>query len=377
MITCGTVTVATRAELACCPGWQRAFVHGRKDWRYYEIVEDTLQQDFEFRYLILHDDAIQPFFVLDQDLAAGAGRVLQSIVNGVRRVWPRFLKMRTLMVGCAAGEGHLAAEWVGDGLAGVLLQVARQWKAGLVVMKEFPSRYRAALANLPRLGFTRVPSMPMTRLNIDYASFDDYVARKLSKPTRKSLRRKLRTAHRAHPPIELQVVDDVTEFVDEIYPLYLAVFERSTLHFEKLTKEFLCAIGQRMPDKVHFFIWRQAGKAVAFSLCMVHGDTIYDEYLGLDYAVAFDLYLYFYTLRDIIDWAIGHGIKWYVSSALNYDPKLHLRCDLVPLDLYVAHTSPLVNVFIKRLLPWLEPTRSEPLLQRFPNFSEVWGMDGR
>src|SRR5712691_10149102 len=169
MITCGTVTVATRAELASCPGWQRSFVHGRKDWRYYEIVEDTLQQDFEFRYLVLHDDAIQPFFVLDQDLAAGAGKVLQSIVNGVRRVWPRFLKMRTLMVGCAAGEGHLAAEWVGDGLAAVLLQVARQSKAGLVVMKEFPSRYRAARANLPRLGFTRVPSMPMTRLNIDYA----------------------------------------------------------------------------------------------------------------------------------------------------------------------------------------------------------------
>lgn len=377
MITCGAVTVATRAELTSFPGWQRAFAHGRKDWRYYEIVEDTLQQDFEFRYLVLRDDAIQPFFVLDQDLTAGAGKVLQSIVHGVRRAWPRFLKMRTLMVGCAAGEGHLATEWVGDDLAAVLLQVARQSKAGLVVMKEFPSRYRAALANFPRLGFTRVPSMPMTRLNIDYASFDDYVATKLSKPTRKNVRRKLRTAQGAHPPIELQVVDDVTEFVDEIYPLYLAVFERSTLHFEKLTKEFFCAIGQRMPDKVQFFIWRQAGKVVAFSLCMIHGDAIYDEYLGLDYSVALDLHLYFYTLRDIIDWAIRHGIKWYVSSALNYDPKFHLRCDLVPLDLYVAHTSPLINAFIKRLLPWLEPTRSEPLLQRFPNFSEVWGVDGR
>ena len=373
MITCGTVTVATRADLASCPGWQRAFSHGRKDWRYYEIVEDTLHQDFEFRYLVLHDDAIQPFFVLDQDLTAGAGKVLRSIVNGVRRVWPRFLKMRTLMVGCSAGEGHLAAEGVGDELAGALLQVARQSNVGLVVMKEFPSRYRPALANFLRLGFTRVPSMPMTRLNIEYASFDDYVAKKLSKPTRKSLRRKLRAAERAHPPIELQVVNDVTEFVDEIYPLYLAVFARSNLHFEKLTKEFFCAIGQRMPDKVQFFIWRQAGKAVAFSLCMVHGDAIYDEYLGLDYAVALDLHLYFYTLRDIIDWAIARGIKWYVSSALNYDPKLHLRCDLAPLDLYVAHTSPLVNAFIKRLLPWLEPTRSEPLLQRFPNFSEVWG----
>ena len=117
----------------------------------------------------------------------------------------------------------------------------------------------------------------------------------------------------------------------------------------------------------------QAGKAIAFSLCLIHRDTIYDEYLGLDYAVAFDLNLYFYTLRDIINWAITHGIQWYVSSALNYEPKLHLRCDLAPLDLYVAHTSPIVNAFMKRLLPLLEPTRNDPVLHRFPNFREVWG----
>jgi hypothetical protein len=28
---------------------------------------------------------------------------------------------------------------------------------------------------------------------------------------------------------------------------------------------------------------------------------------------------------------------------------------------------------MKRLLPLLEPTRNDPILQRFPNFHEVWG----
>ncbi|PYQ60421.1 MAG: GNAT family N-acetyltransferase [Acidobacteria bacterium] len=281
--------------------------------------------------------------------------------------------MRTLMIGCAAGEGHLADESIVEELASALPHIAKKLRAPLIVMKEFPARYRPALETLRRRGFTRVPSMPMTRLNIMYDNFDDFLAQKLSKPTRKSLRRKLRAADRADPPIELQVVTDVSPFIDEIYPLYLAVYERSPLHFEKLTKEFLCTLGMRMPDKVRFFIWRQAGRAIAFSLCMIHNDTIYDEYLGLDYAVAFDLNLYFYTLRDIINWAITHGIQWHVSSALNYEPKLHLRCDLAPLDLYVAHTSPIVNAFMKRLLPLLEPTRNDPVLRRFPNFREVWG----
>lgn len=364
--------IATREELDTFPLWRQSFADERKDWRYYEIVNDTLgRQGFDFRYLVLSNGAVQPFFLLDQDLTEGAGKKLRLVVRAIRKAWPRFLKMRTLMIGCAAGEGHLTSVAAADEIAAALPELARQSKARLIVMKEFPSRYRASLSGLH--DFTRVPSMPMTRLNIEYSSFDDFVARKLSKPTRKNLRRKLRAAEAAEPPIELQVVDDVTPFVDEIYPLYLAVFERSPLHFEKLTKEFLCALGRRMPDKVRFFIWRQAGKAIAFSLCMVHNGAIYDEYLGLDYAVAFDLHLYFYTLRDIINWAISHGMQWYVSSALNYEPKLHLRCDLVPLDLYVAHTSPIINAAMKRLLPWLEPTRNDPILHRFPNFAEVWG----
>jgi len=372
-----TASVATRDEINASSIWRAAFAGQRKDRRYYELVNDMLQQDFEFRYLLLEGPgrraAMQPFFILDQDLTAGAGALLRSGVVSIRRVWPRFLKMRTLMVGCAAGEGHLDAEWTGEFLGVVLRRLAREFGTPLMVMKEFPSRYRAALAPLTRLGFTRVPSLPMTRLDIDYAGFDDLVARSLGKATRKSLRRKLRVADTAQPPIELQVVDDVTPFIDEIYPLYLAVFERSTLHFEKLTREFLCAVGRRMPDKVRFFIWRRAGRAVAFSLCMIHGDTIYDEYLGLDYSVALELHLYFSTLRDIVDWAIARGLKQYVSSALNYDPKLHLRCDLVPLDLYVAHRSPFLNAVMKRLLPLLEPTRNDPLLRRFPNFGELWG----
>ena len=360
----------TRAELGSYPAWQRAFANERKDSRFYEIVEDTLS-GFEHRYLVLHD-VIQPFFVVDQDVLEGSGKTLQSFAVKVRRLWPRFLKMRTLMVGCAAGEGHLAGQSIAADLADELPRFAKRWKASLIVMKEFTSRDRDALAPLLDRGFTRVPSMPMTRLRIDYDSFDDYVARALSKPTRKNVRRKLRVSDHAEPPIELEVVDDITPHVDAVYPLYLAVYERSALHFEKLTKEFLCTLGARMPDKVRFFIWRQGGKPIAFSLTMIQGDTIYDEYLGLDYDVALDLHLYFHTLRDILAWAIAHGFKWYVSSALNYDPKLHLRCELVPLDLYVRHRSRLVNAVMKRVLPLLEPTHNDPVLKRFPNFNEVW-----
>src|SRR5437867_3611378 len=100
--------IATREELDTFPQWRESFAQERKDWRYYEIVNDTLAgQGFQFRYLVLENGAVQPFFVVDQDLTEGAGKSVRSFVRFARKLWPRFLKMRTLMVGCAAGEGHL------------------------------------------------------------------------------------------------------------------------------------------------------------------------------------------------------------------------------------------------------------------------------
>ena len=74
---------------------------------------------------------------------------------------------------------------------------------------------------------------------------------------------------------------------------------------------------------------------------------MYAEYVGFDYAVALDLHLYHYIIRDMINWGISQGYKWFRSSGLNYDPKLHMRHRLDPLDLYVRHTSTAANAILK------------------------------
>jgi Acetyltransferase (GNAT) domain len=376
-----SLEVAERDDLAKMPRWREAFAGERKDHRYYELVEDTLHPEFDYRYLILRDPngdvrAIEPFFVLDQDLLVGVSARFGSLIEVIRRVWPRFMRLRTLMVGCVAGEGHLDG---GEARGGVLAEQmasllpghARELDAPLIVLKEFPSKYRRTLDCLLDRGFSRIPSMPMTRLSIDYASFDDYLNSALSSGTRRNLRKKFRDAARA-PSLVMSVVDDVTPIIDEVYPLYLEVYERSNLRFEKLTKEYFCELGRRMGDKVRFFTWRQNGRIVAFAHCMTHDDTIYAEYIGLDYDVAIELHLYHYVFRDVVSWAIARGYKWFRSSGLNYDPKLHLRQELDPIDLYVRHVSPVANTVIKAVLPWLEPTRYEKTLPKFSNYHELW-----
>jgi predicted N-acyltransferase len=376
----GVAKVVTLAELQNCGAWRRAFQNKCQDHRYYEIVEETLQNDFEHHYVLLEDSsgnvrAIQPVFFVRQNLVEGVPGKIRSVVDVVRKIFPRFLTMRVLMVGCAAGTGDLGAcdqrdeAWVANALRASLLTYARRNKASLVVLKDFPANYRSAVETFALSGYTRIPSMPMTRLPLRYENWDEYF-RTLSKATRKDLRRKFRKAGRA-PKIEMEVVTDIAPFVDEIYPLYLAVHERSPLKFETLTKDYFLAVAERMPERARFFIWRQSGKIVAFSFCLLCGEAIYDECIGLDYSVALDLHLYFYTLRDIITWALQQRLKYYYSNPLNYEPKLHLDCELVPLDLYVRHTSALLNPIFGRVIKYLGPTRHDPVLKRFPNADEL------
>jgi predicted N-acyltransferase len=89
-------------------------------------------------------------------------------------------------------------------------------------------------------------------------------------------------------------------YIMQLYLLYLQVYERSKLHFEKLTAQYFCGLGRRMGNKIRFFVWRQSERMVAFATCMVHGRAIYAEYVGLDYDVALDLPLYHYAFRHMV-----------------------------------------------------------------------------
>lgn len=76
-----TISVVSRPELSGCAPWMVTFADQRKDHRYYEILDDTLRGDFEYRYFAIVDDkgeirAIQPFLLVDQDILSA---LLQAV----------------------------------------------------------------------------------------------------------------------------------------------------------------------------------------------------------------------------------------------------------------------------------------------------------
>ena len=354
-----------------------ALVGRNKDFRYYALLEETLRTQFDYRYFVLHDEAsgewaLQPFFFVNQDLLAGLPKAVRSLIGPIRKWWPGFLSLRMMMIGCAAGEGELdhAGAWLATALYDAIDAYRPRAGASLILLKDFPKQYREALGSFTRNGYQRAPSMPAARLELDFADFEEFLTRKLSKVFRKNLRRKLRASEGA-APISMEVLTDAAHLVEEIYPLYRQTYERSDFKFEELNKEYFALIGQRLPDRVRYFIWRQNGRIIAFNLCLVHDGTLQDLDVGLDYSVALDLHMYFVTWRDVIEWCLRNGVKVYHTGPLNYDPKLHLKLFLAPQDLYARHNSALINPIFKLAIKYLEPTRHDPVIKRFANAHEL------
>jgi len=371
--SCGPASVFFSSRQLPAGIRSRAFAGMSKDFRYYEASERALEGQFDHQYLVLKNTkedkvAVQPIFFVSQDILEGLPRNLHATLTWPRKFFPRWLRMRMLVVGCSAGDGALDSSepWAVAALHEALAIYGRKSRASVVLLKDFPSAYRAALQPFAQGDYLRVPSMPACSLDLDFASFEEFMKVKLG--------RKLRYKYiklNKQPPIPWEVVTDVTPVAAEIYELYKQTHNRSKMRFEHLTPEFFAFVGREMADCARYFLWRVDGRIAAFALCLVHGDEIHHLNIGFDYSVSLDLQLYYVTMRDILQWALDQGLKRYVTGQLNYDPKLHFRMKLAPLDLYSRHTSPLLNPIFKRVLPYLQPVRHDPIIQKFENAGEL------
>jgi len=151
------------------------------DHRCYELVEDTVEPAFSYRYFVLRDRsgkcaAVQPFFVMDVDLLTAAGTSWRHFASIVRRFWPHFMLVRSLMVGCSGGPGALGGKdeqirrQCAEQLLDAALSEARRAAARQVVLKEFPRQDSNALRCFLDRGFLRIPRLEPLDLYVRHSS---------------------------------------------------------------------------------------------------------------------------------------------------------------------------------------------------------------
>lgn len=366
------LTTKITTSIAAIPkqDWESIFPPSAESYHFFKTLEETLQDQFKSHYIVIYQDSqavcVAPCFIMDYPLDTTLEGPLKKLLCWFQDRIGKNFSFRVLICGCQAAEGKIGVPKpfradIAQALLNEMETLACGKKISLLAFKDFPVEYDSFFAFLRPRGLHKVQSYPTVELDISFHSFEEY-ASSLSKSTRKDLKRKFKYLEDL-PPITLDVTDRLGEYLEEAYQLYLNTLQKSEVEFERLTKDFLKRISENLPGQTKFFLWRCNGRLIAFDLCLLSGNMLIDEYIGLDYTLAYQYHLYYVTFRDILNWCIANRIRKYKSGALNYDPKKRLDFRFITENIYVKHRNPIMNFFFGLVCLLLKPENFDPILK--------------
>jgi uncharacterized protein len=236
-------------------------------------------------------------------------------------------------------------------------QAASGERCGLLALKDVTEDCRrlwdeAAGAR----GYRPMPSLPIARLAIDFASLDEYLGR-LSAGTRKDMRRKLRARSRVRIEVR-ETVDDVAE---RLMALYAQTRARAEMSFEHLTAAYFTGVPRRMGERAFYVLYYQGDDLLAANLLLQEGMTLVDKYFLMDAERGRPLNLYFLSWFTNVELCLERGLTCYQSGQAAYENKLRLGSRLTRTSIYFRHRNIVVNGAMQLIAPLFA---ADPTLKR-------------
>jgi predicted N-acyltransferase len=347
------VEVASSIEAFGRDEWNRLFPAELEDWNYYRAVERAGLPEFGWIYFGVRVDnelrAVVPAFVTDYRLDTTLTGPLRRFTDALTRVFPRLLQQRMLCLGSPVGEichlgfapGADAAEQ--QRLLGAILnkveEYTKQDRIGMIAVKDASTAQDALWAQVARAHrLRRQPGLPTATLDVHFASIDDYLSA-LGAGTRKDMRRKLK----AGAALRVEWRCDVDAIDAEVMRLYRSTMEKSELSFEELTPAYFSGVLRELDDRASCVTYWLGERLVAFNLVLHDGRRLLDKFLGMDYAVAREYNLYFFTWFENVRYCIAHALPVYQSGQGLHREKLRLGSKLTANWLWYRHRNRLLD----------------------------------
>ncbi|MDX2105275.1 MAG: GNAT family N-acetyltransferase [Candidatus Melainabacteria bacterium] len=180
---------------------------------------------------------------------------------------------------------------------------------------------------------------------INFDTIDNYLA-KQSKLRRKDLRKKLKKRN------ELEVKEEKTgsyfenpHLLEQMYALYLNVFEQSKYHFDKLSFGFFKEILTSNNGGIVFLYYHDT-RLIGYNICFVHNNNLIDKYVGFSYPEARDFNLYFISWFVNLEYAIKHNLKNYVAGWTDPEVKAYLGASFT----FTKHAVFIRNSILRKIL---------------------------
>ena len=343
--------------------WSRVYPKISESYYFFKTLQEAGLEQFEWHYILIRDAkelvGIAPCFIMHYPLDTTIQGPLKSVLLKIKEKFPRFMELRALVCGLPMGQGRIGITGeprsVVKAVCEAMESLAASKKISILAFKDFGLQECKGMDVLQDEGYYKFESMPSTEMAVPFRSFDEYV-KSLNRASRDGLKRKLKKIDRATPlPMEIRerLSEDELEQVHALYTQTL--LSHGEMSFEIMTKDFFRRISNNMPDETRYFLWRLDGRIVAFAFCFISPERMIDYYLGFDYALAYDLHLYFTRFRDLMKWCIENKVPVYEMGSTGYEAKRRLGFGFIRLFVYAKHLNQFINPFFHLLCRCLRP----------------------
>jgi predicted N-acyltransferase len=362
------IALVTRARLAATireftrEAWNACFPNELEDYDYLLALETANIPNFMRRYAVVEENgailAAMPVFFTDYplDTTLDAGMV-RDMLRSIRRRFARFLVLKLACFGAPEIERGIVGfhpsvtptrrvALLNELVAG-FEDVARREGYSLFGAKDIPDEQLTLwVAATPN--YSTLEGMATAWMPIDFTDIDAYFAR-LSKETRKDMRRKLKTAE----AIRIEERTEIEDVLPQIVALYRDTRARSEHQFEELTADYFRNVMRSMPGRTFCTLYYHGEELLGANLLLRDGETLLDKFFCMDGVRGREFNLYFLSWFTNLNYCLAHRLTRYQSGQAGYETKLRLGSQLSLNWMRFRHRHRFVNHLLKRIAPLL------------------------
>jgi predicted N-acyltransferase len=339
--------------------------------RFIQSIEDAEMDGCKFWYLLFYSgdrlvgSAALSAFRVSLDLFLG--ETSQTLIRGVRRLFPGFFKIDVLFCGLpiSIGKHNLAisdfsyTKDILKALMGEMTRICKNEKIKFMCVKEFYGNRVQGMDRLIEYGFFRVPSLPYVTMPINWSCFDEYLDA-LRHKYRRQIKNSLKKMDAASSGVVLVLGKREVCSPRQFYKLYLEVMEHAGVQLEILNRSFFENLFTKMRDHIEILTFQRGGEVLGAALLCPGGKTLTFLLVGFNYSQRDDYDVYFNLVYGIIKIAIERGCEELNLGQTSYYIKQRIGGTCIPTYFYLKSLSRVVHYLLKRLRKFLFPGLTIP-----------------
>ena len=334
---------------------------------YLDAVEQSGINDCRYYYPVVynHNDEMVAHacvYTISTDLAQLLPARMQRWVAGLRRVWPRFMSVRITECASPLVAGHALSIRAGEDrpallreLEGAINAIARSASSELIVIRDFLAGERDGADELLRQGYTLRMNMPLARIAVRWASYEDYLASMRARYRKDVKRRLQRSIDSGQQVKRLNQFGEHAETWATQAQVVLARAQR--FKRERLGPAYYANMDRKLGAQSLMLVACRDNRMVAHGMVLTDRENTIATFFGRE--AGRPSAEWFSLMNEVIKLGIERQSRYIHLGLGSYDAKALVGADVEPLYLYCRTRFAPLNWLI-RMVPEMMGPRGKP-----------------